>query len=194
MSYQLVFTELPKPGGMDVGENVFFSELSSEYKVYLFYYAGAMSDDAMENKLRDLGNSTGKNLLVNIGHLNDPQFDKIANLFAIKKFPVIVITALSGLAAPADDYLSAYARLDSEHLLDSPEKTVKCIQELFNLFIQGKVAEALSRAKGRQRAETLKHLAGFIVDALKSVKDFIAQRDIVVSLAEGKFELKRSGK
>jgi hypothetical protein len=195
MPYQLVFTEPPAAViNRAVGENVFWNDLPADFKVYLFYYAGAMPDEAMEKKLRDLGSATGNNLFVNIGRLDDDQFDKISELFGIRKFPVIVITALGGLAGPEDDYLGAYARLDSEHLLGSPEKTVRCVQELFNLFMQGKVAEAVSQAKGRQRAEMIKWLAGFFKTALASLWDFVAERDISISLTEGKFELKRSGK
>jgi hypothetical protein len=193
MSYQLVWTEKPGPVLKEVGENVFLDNIPDSYKVYLFYYSGAMRDEALEQGLRDLGESAGKNLFVNIGKLNDPNYDQVANRFEITTFPVIVITAVSDLASLANEYLSAYARLDSKHLLNSPDKTVQCAQEVFNLFLQGKVGAALANAKSRQRIELAKWLGGLVTSVVKPVLKFIDERDISFSVAEGKFELKKSG-
>jgi hypothetical protein len=193
MSYQLVLSEGPTAGARAVGKNVFLDNLLPSYKVYLFYYAGAIGDEHLEQGLRKLGESTGRNLFVNIGHLDDPRYDEIAKRFEIKSFPVVIITAVSDLASLVDEYLSAYARIDSKRLLDSPDKTVQCAQEVFNLFLQGKVAGALSSAKSRQRVEMLKWLGGLVSSFLKPVLKFIDERDISFSIAEGKFELKKSG-
>jgi hypothetical protein len=193
MSYQLVLTEKPSAGTRDVGDNVFLDNIPPSYKVYLFYYAGAMGNDLLEEGLRKLGENTGQNLFVNIGKFNDPKFDEIKNRFEITKFPVVVITAVSDLASLTNDYLSAYARLDSKHLLDSPDRTVQCALETFGLFLQGKVVEALAKAKSSQRTELLKWLGGLVTGVLKPVLKFIDERDISFSVAEGKFELKKSG-
>jgi hypothetical protein len=201
MSYQLVFTykldstkkDEIKEKERAVGENVFLGDLSPSYKVYLFYYAGAMANPSLEDGLRKLGENTGQNLLVNIGKLNDPNFDEVANRFAIDTFPVVVITAVSDLASLTSEYLSAYARLDSKHLMSSPERTVECAQEVFNLFLRGKVTEALANAKSTQRTELLKWLGGLVTGVLKPVLKYIEERDIAFSLVEGKFELKKSG-
>jgi len=195
MSYQLVFVQRPVEGEKtkDVGENVFLVDLPADYKVYAFYYPGDMGNEVLEERLRTLGHSTGKNLFVNIGQLNDPQFDKIVERFDIKKFPVIVVTAIDALASPAGEYLTAYARLDSEHLLNSPDRATKCVQELFNLFLKGNIREAMSHARWQQRKELLIILGNFIAGALKPVGDLIFKRDISISLLEGKFELKKHG-
>ncbi len=190
MAYELVIQEAP---GKDVGDNVFLQNLPAEYKVYLFYYPGAMPDERLEKALRNLGEMTGKNLFVNIGRLNDPEHEKIVGRFEIKNYPVILITAVGSLAAPQGEFCSAYARLDSKRLLGSPERTVECVQELFNLFLRGEVAKAISQAKWKQRAELAAVLGRYITDALKGLKDFVASRDISISFLEGKFELKRSG-
>lgn len=193
MAYKLVFAERPAEDRKDFGENVYLDGLPADYKVYAFYYAGTMSNKPLEDKLRELGDITGKNLFVNIGRLSDPRHDEIVERFAVKKYPVIIVTAIDALASPAGEYLSAYARLDSKHLLDSPDRTIECIQELFNLFMQGKVSEAMSHAKWEQRANLVARLGYFFAGALKGLRDFIAERDISVSVLEGKFELKRSG-
>jgi hypothetical protein len=193
MPYQLVFAEKPSGVIKAVGENVFLDSLSTSYKVYLFYYAGAMANHPLEEGLRNLGENTGQNLFVNIGKLDDPKYDEIANRFGIETFPVIIITAVPDLASLINEYLSAYARLDSKHLMGSPERAVQCAQEVFNLFLRGKVAEALANAKSAQRKELLKWLSGLVTGVLKPVLKFIEERDIAFSVVEGKFELKKSG-
>ena len=194
MPSRLVFEEAPdSAGSRAVGENVFFNDLPQECKVFLFYYPAAMPDPNLESKLRSLGQRTGTNLFVNIGWLNDPQYDKIVKYFAIQKNPEIVMTAVPDLASPFQDYATIYARLDSTHLLSSPERTLDCVLKLFNLFIQGKVAEAVAEAKSRERKELLLLVTRSIANALKSIGGFVADRDISISLVEGKFELKRSG-
>jgi hypothetical protein len=192
MSYRLILTERPREGERMVGENVFLDDLPADCKVFLFYYPGQLRNKGLEQRLRELGNITGKNLFVNIGGLNDPRLGEIEKRFAIRKNPVVVVTAIDTLASPADEYLTAYARLDSKHLLDSPDRTIECVQELFNLFIQGKVSKAISRAKWQQRTELLAQIGNFFSDALKGIGDFIAETDISFSFVEGKLELKRS--
>ena len=193
MTYKLVFVERPTESQKDFGENVYLDELPADYKVYAFYYAGTMSNEPLEEKLRELGDITGKNLFVNIGKLSDKRYDEIVARFGVKEYPVIIVTAVDSLATPAGEYLSAYVRLDSKHLLDSPDRTIECVRELFNLFLQGKVAEAVSHAKWEQRAAVVVRLGHFFTGALKGLRDFIAARDISVSILEGKFELKRRG-
>ena len=193
MSYILVRTEKPGEGQVtkDSGENVFLADLPAEYKVYAFYYSGAIRNEALATRLRELGRTTGNNLFVNIGTLGDPDYEEIERLFAIKDLPVIVITALSTLASPADEYLTSFARLDNKHLLDSPDRATKCVEQLFNLFIQGKIREAVSNARWQQRKEALIVVGNAIAAAFKPVGDLIFKRDISISVLEGKFELKQ---
>jgi hypothetical protein len=75
MTYKLVFTERPAEGQKDLGESVYLDNLPIDYQVYAFYYAGALSNEVLEDKLRKLGDITGKNLFVDIGKLSDPRHD-----------------------------------------------------------------------------------------------------------------------
>lgn len=193
MTYKLVFAERPAEGGKDSGEHVFLDDLATDYKVYAFYYPEAMPDEPLEDMLRKLGDITGKNLFVNLGQLSDPKHDEIVERFAIRQYPVIIVTAIDALAAPAGEPMSAYVRLDSKHLLASPERTAECVQGVFNLFIQGKVSEAIAQAQWDQRVAVIARLGRVFAGALTGLRDFIAARDISVSVLDGKFELKRSG-
>jgi len=194
VSYELTFTStLPTENKKDVGKNVFLADLKADYKVFAFYYPGAMPDRNLENKLKTLGESSGKNLFVNVGRLNDPQFDKVTRQFGITKYPVIVLTAIESLASPAQGDLTAYARLDGKHLLSSAEETLKCVEKVFTLFLQGDVKAAIACAKWTQRAELLAWIGGWFMNALKALGKFVADRDISFSLAEGRLELKKSG-
>jgi hypothetical protein len=191
MSYQVVLTEDPsQPQGKAFGKNVFIDDVPENCKIYLFYYPGAVVNPALETALRKLGEAAGNNLFVDIGRLDDPLHDKIVSRFDIKPYPVIIITADSTLACPEGTYASAFVRLDSKSLLNSPERTVSCVQEVFNLFLTGEIAEAMARVKWTQRAELLKPVGHFIVQAVKGVLDFIKETEISFSLAEGKLDLK----
>jgi hypothetical protein len=197
MTYQLVLERGTTSsrgavrGEKDIGENVFAADLPGEYPCYAFYYPGPMPDPELERALRVLGDQTGQNLFVNIGRLNDPAYGKIAALFDIRQTPVIVLTAIAPLATPGGADLSAYVRLDSTSLLASAERTMRCVHEVFTLFLRGEVAKAATSGRRTERSELLRILAGCVGDALRSVWGFISDRD--VSVFEGRFELKRSG-
>lgn len=201
MPYQLVLRELIDEGKgrgiKDVGENVFFDNLPSDCKVFTFYYPAAMPNEDLESVLRNLGNITGKNLFVNIGRLNDPNYGKIATKFNIKNLPVIIVTAIDKLASLPTEFSTTYVRIDSKKLLNSPNLATECVQTIFNLFIQGKISEAMSKVKRYERDALISHIKGIMTDALKDalkgMSKFFEERDIIVSLIEGKFELKRSG-
>ena len=62
--------------------------------------------------------------------------------FGIVRWPVIVVTAVSPLAAtPEGD--NAFVRLDSRSLFGKPEELLRTVEELFNLFLGGKIAQAV---------------------------------------------------
>ena len=79
MPYQLVLREPEEGSSKAVGENIFLANLPANFPVYAFYYPAEMPDSDFEKLLRTLGERTGENLFVNIGRLNDPQFDKISS-------------------------------------------------------------------------------------------------------------------
>jgi len=197
MPYQLILSEPTIQGeckSRDVGKNVFLDNLPSGYPVYLFYYPGAMPNQELERKLRNLGDITGKNLFVNIGRLNDPRYREIASIFVIKTLPVVILTAIDKLASPSAKFLTMYTRIDSKRLMESPDLVVQCSQTLFNLFIQGKIAEALNHARYTKRKALISHLEKTVFNALKTIWEWMKDIDVSVCLIEGKFELKHSGR
>ena len=192
MPYELVLHEVGLADTREVGENVFLGDLESDYPVYLFYYPPAMPDDALENLLRKLGESTGTNLFINMGRLNDPDFAKITRAFEIKSFPSIVLTARSDLAAPEDEAINAYVRLDGKILAD-PGRAIEHIQNLFLLFLTGEIAKAIKQAGRQNRAELARRIGKFIASALTTIGRYVNDHDVTVSILEGRFELKKSG-
>jgi hypothetical protein len=193
MPYRLVLSEHVEEKTRDVGENVFFDDLSSDYKVYMLYYPGAMPNQDLEDKLKSFGTITGANLFINIGRLNDPNYEKIRNKFNIKKLPVIIVTAIDELASAPGNFSTAFVRIDSKNLLNSPDRLMECLQKLFNLFIGGEISEAISEFKKDKLNVLVSQLKNMLKHAIKEIWEFIDERDISVSWIEGKFELKRSG-
>jgi hypothetical protein len=193
MPFQLILSQATEEKTKDVGENVFLDNLPSDYQVYLFCYSGVMPDENLENNLRKFGQVTGKNLFVQIGRLNDPNYKQIAKKFGITSFPVLIMTAIDRLASSPIDSFTAYVRIDSQTLLDRPDLTLQCIEKLFNLFIAGKISEAMAQFKQEQRAAILARLKDIAYEALKGIGGFLKELDISWSVAEGKLEIKHKG-
>jgi hypothetical protein len=191
ISYNLVLSNLFDEVTKDIGENIFFVNLRTDYKVYLFYYPSAIPHIELENNLKALGQMAGKNLFVNIGRLDDPSFGKVKRTFGIVDLPVIIITGLEGIASVKTQkyYSTVYIRIDSNRLLQSVDLTTKSVERIFNLFIGGELSQALVRYQQDKRIALLKLV---IVNSLKKIVKFLSDRDISVSLIEGKLELKRN--
>src|SRR5438270_13836649 len=130
MPYELVLSEVSDRMTKAIGENIFFDDLKFDYKVYLFYYSGAMPNENLESKLRNFGDKTGKNLFVNIGRLDDPRYDIIKDKFEIRNLPVIVITGIDGLASlkDKDHFSTAYVRIDDKEIINSVDFAIECIE------------------------------------------------------------------
>jgi len=191
MQYRLILSEQTGEVKKDVGENVFLDDLPGNYKVYLFYYPGAMGSQELEDDLRRLGKIAGQNLFVNIGMLDDPNYNMIASHFEIKRLPCIVMTAVDELASPPSSFLSAYVRVDSERLIGTPDKLIETLQKIFNLFMSGNVADAFKEVKKDDRKVLIASFTKVVTDGLAGLWNFIKETDISFSVADGKFELKR---
>jgi hypothetical protein len=190
--YQFIAFLLGKFSPKDIGENVFLSNLPDNYKVYLFYYPSTIPHEDLENKLKTLGETAGNNLFVNIGRINDPNFNKMKTNFGIVDLPVILMTGLSEIASLKTEryYETLYVRIDSQSLLQSADLTIKSVERILNLLIGGEISQALSQYGHDRRFAFVKRV---ILNPLKKIANFLSDRDISVSLVEGKFDLKRSG-
>jgi hypothetical protein len=191
LSYQLVLQETEQETMKAVGENVFLANLSAEFPVYAFYYPSEMPDLDFEELLRKLGERTGNNFFINIGRLDDPQFDKIVRKFDITSFPSLILTAVADLAAPENDLMNAYVRLDGR-LIAEPKRAIKFVEDLYLLFLRGEIAQAIKRTNRRNKTELTRAVGQYILTALSKVGTFAAERDISVSILQGRFELKKS--
>jgi hypothetical protein len=187
MPYQLVLSDPATDIAKDVGENVFLDNLPDKYKVYLLYYSGASPNRDLESRLRKLGKDTGTNLFVNISKLNDPNYRKIANRFEIKDLPAIVITGIDELAAAKEEPSTVYVRLDSSKLLSNSDSAMECVEKIFNLYVQGKVAKAMSQGARTQFFSRVKEI---VMVPLRGIKGFLEDRDISISLITGTLTLK----
>lgn len=175
-----------------VGEDVFLSDLSDEYRVFAFYYPPAMPDQALEAGLRHLGEIGGKNLFVNLGKFDDPSYQTISNAFDIREYPVVVVTATADLAGVTGGDASVYVRIDDKRVLGDAARAVELVQEISMLFLRGEIADAISKAKTRERTELLRAVAARIGSVLRKVAGFVADHDFKISLVQGSFELTKS--
>jgi hypothetical protein len=196
MAYDLVFVEKPDPGGRAdkaVGDSVFLANLPANPKVFAFFYQGSTGAKAVEEGLRALGHKTGDNLFVNIGSQADPDYDKAEKRFRITGWPVVVVTAVSPLAATPDGD-SAFVRLDSKALFAKPEELVRVVEELFNLFLGGEISRAVRTGWTQQGKAALVAAGERIWSVVQPVINWIARRDFTVEFADVKIEVKESGR
>ena len=192
MLYSLVLDNPTKRGGKDFGGNNVSDQLSNDYPTYLFYYPGPILNQDLQTKLKEFGQSAGKNLFVNIAKLNDPNYRQIVNAFAVRTFPVIILTGVEKFASIRNNgnYSTAFIRLDNKNLLKNADKAIECIGELFNLLISEKISEASNEAKRNQRNATLSVIANTTIGTLKRIGKVLNDKDVSISWLEGKFEIK----
>jgi hypothetical protein len=188
MSYQLVLTESVKT--KDIGENVFFDNLPTHYKVFILIYPGVNADKQLVEKLLEFGEQTGNNCFVNIAKLNDPSYNKVRKLFRIMTFPTIIVTARSELSSLQSENITAFVRIDNKSLFKSTEATLACIEKMFNLFIDEKISEAL---KTKNRDQIFAEVRELFKYALKGLSGYLKEWDISFSFVTGTLVLKPRG-
>jgi hypothetical protein len=185
MAYEIVFVEKPDSGrnpDRAVGENVFIANLPAKPKVFVFFYRGSAETGEVEKALRALGQKTGDNLFVNIASQADPDYDKAERRFSIGRWPVIIITAISPLAAtPEGD--NAFVRLDSRSLFAKPDELIRTVEELFNLFLGGKIGQAVTIGWTRQGKAALLMAGKRIWSVIQPAINWLSERDFAVEFA-----------
>src|SRR4051794_21646768 len=108
MAYKIVLVDEEDSSSSDsaseraVGERVLLANLPSKAEVFAFYYPGSSDTSDVESRLRSPGERSGYTLYVNMGSLVDRNYRRVAECFGIGRLPVIIVTAVSPLAAPSD--------------------------------------------------------------------------------------------
>jgi hypothetical protein len=191
MAYNIVFVEKTAPGRA-VGDSVFLSNLPTNPKVFAFFYRGSGDTSEVEKALRALGQRTGDNLFVNIGSQADSDYDKAEKCFGIRGWPVIVVTAISPLAAtPEGD--NAFVRLDNKSLFAKPEELVRTVEELFNLFLGGNIGQAIVTKWTQEGKAALLAAAERVWSVVQPVIIWLGKRDFAFEYAGAKIEVKEAG-
>jgi hypothetical protein len=194
MAYDIVFIENPEPGrGLAVGDSVFLSDLPMNPKVFAFFYRGSADTSEVERGLRALGEKTGDNLFVNIASQADPDYAQAEKRFGIIRWPVIIVTAVSPLAAtPEGD--NAFVRLGSRVLFAKPENLVRTVEELFNLFLSGQIRRAVTTGWREKGKAALLAAAERIWSVVQPVVSWIGRHDLALEFAGVKIEVKERGR
>jgi hypothetical protein len=119
----------------------------------------------------------------------DPDYDKAERRFGIRKWPVIIVTAISPLAATPDGD-NAFVRLDNRSLFERPEELVRTVEELLNLFLGGQIARAVATGWREGGKAALIAAAQRIWSVIKPVITWVAERDLTLEFLGVKIELK----
>jgi hypothetical protein len=192
MAYDIVFVDKPLVGRAVGDESIFLANLPTNPKIFAFFYRGSADVGEVEKRLRALGQKTGPNLFVHFSSEADPDYDKAEKRFGITKWPVVVVTAISPLAATPDGD-NLFVRLDNRSLFADPEKLVRTVEELFNLFLREKIGQAIRTGWLRSGQAAISQAAGRVWSVIKPVITWVAERDISVGFLGVKIEVKEAG-
>jgi hypothetical protein len=150
------------------------SDVPDDCNVYVFYLPGMKTYDDLVEELKKYGKDAGKNIFVGIWSLGATSYSSLLTAFKIKDSPAVVVTGNPKLSTdgktPAE---TVFATISNKNLLNDTEKAGDVINRTCNLFMEGKVKEALSSARKDGFKATLdyylKKLYSGIVQFLKDV-------------------------
>ncbi len=124
------------------------SEIPEDCDVYVFYVPGMIKYEDLKKALLDYGKDAGKTIFVGAWSLAAEEYKQVIKTFKIKGSPAVIISAKSLFSTnPEDKTDVAFARIDNSDLLNDLTKASTCITETINLYLQGKVREAIINAK-----------------------------------------------
>jgi hypothetical protein len=172
------------------------SDVPSDSEVYIFYIPGITTLPELSNTLISWGKTTGKNAFVGLLSGDAPDYKTIISYFNVKKSPAVIISAAPAFASDSEKAATtAYARIDNLRILSNQSEITECIQEIYNLFIQKKVKEAISTAKKEGFKQNLKYYLGKAKDeAGKTVNEFFKTHDVNIDVFKGKIVITPSAK
>src|SRR5579875_387397 len=175
---------LHKGGGwlLDADSDITLGQVPPNCEVYLLYVPGFKDFPDLRNALTSWGQKAGQNLFVGFVDPSDPNYKRLATVFNLTALPSIVMTAKTEMATiqSADGkHVTAFTRYDSPTSLADTGGTMDCLQILFGLVIQGKVAEALRQNRGHIVGDKIRSaLEKINAEALKLFKEWGVSIDL----------------
>ena len=163
------------PGRRSFAEDVTLDNIPENCKVYCLVYGVSDTDQTIKNDLENIGKEYGNNLFVDFWSMADERYTDVATYFSLKDLPVIVVTAESSLSSIEGSNESTFVRLDNPHLLSEFEDVKRLVRLLYNLFIQGDIADAITIAKKKSKWATMK-------DIITKVKNLFT--DAIITIIE----------
>lgn len=159
------------------------SEVPDDCKIYVFYVPGMVKYEDLKKALQEYGEAAGKNIFVGLWALDAEPYQSVLTYFGIKKSPALVIFGNPVFSTDGQKpTATAFARIDNPNLLNDVAKASDCINETCNLFMVGKVKDALSNARNDQYKSTLDHYFGKISDKISS---FLKTHTITFDITKG---------
>ncbi len=166
---------------MTVEKLTLAEQVPPDCDVYAFYVPGMLKFEDLEKALLDYGKDAGKTIFVGKWAKDSPIYKGVINAFEIKGGPVVVVTAKSIFSAnPQDKTEIAFAKIDNQNLFADLPRASNCITETINLYLQGKVKEAMINAKlDGYGASWYKYFKGLKGDIAGFLKDHSVTFDVL---------------
>jgi hypothetical protein len=191
MAYSLVHSVNDPVSDRIIGENVYIENMPHDSDIFVFYYPSTSAPYTdLEDKLRAYGEKSEKAVFVNMSKVGGDKYSKIIKRFEIEGLPVIVITGrdtIAGLQTEDNKDKTVFVRLDKKNLLKDGGRTMEVVEEIVNLFMEGKISEAFRQAKASQHVAVLVRVKEIVSRLLTSIDE------ITIGLIDGSFKVKFKG-
>lgn len=179
---------LPK---MVVSPLTLATDVPEDCGVYVFYIPGMTSYDDLVKELENYGKEAGKNIFVGIWSLGATPYSQMLKDFNIRKSPAVVISAKPEWSTDGKTPTkTAFATISDPHLLNDAKKAGDIINETCNLFMEGKVKEALSSARKEGWKDSLVY---YLRKLYSGLIDFLKQVPVKFDLKDGTITMGGSG-
>ena len=158
-------------------------QIPEDCDVYVFYVPGMLKYEDLKKALLEYGKDAGKTIFVGVWLLASKKYKEVIKTFKIKDSPAVIVSAKSMFSTnPKDKTDVAYARIDNHDILNDLNKASTCITETINLFLQGKVKDAVINAKLDGYKATWDH---YFKDIKEAVSKFLKDHSITFDILKG---------
>jgi hypothetical protein len=135
--------------------------------VYAFVIRQLQVDDKIKNELVQMGKESGLNLFVGLWDMKDQDYFKLNKMFKLGKLPAIIMTAESSLSTVSDTD-NTFVRIDDKRLFSKPEELSDLVNELYSLFMDGQVINAIKKTRRKE-------ISIFLTNLLVEIKNVVTK-------------------
>ena len=168
-----------------------WDEYPTDCKVYLLYFSGTTEFPDLVDRLRRLGERTGKNLAVGFIGLAEEKYQNLVSSFQVVKMPAIVITGSDAIASIKEGKAqrTIFVKFDNREKMSSTSQTMDALEQVYNLFLQNKFVEAANLSKNVEKDVKLEKFFKSLGEAVSKIGKYLDEHDFKIETSLGKIDI-----